>query len=99
MGIYRQKTLEVGSLPRNTFGLHDMHGNVWEWVADLGHPSYEGAPSDGSAWTEGVTADRMMRGGDFMFDPSFLRSAQRYMLPANFRNYSVGFRVARDLDQ
>jgi formylglycine-generating enzyme required for sulfatase activity len=92
-------THPTGEKKPNAFGLYDMHGNVWEWVADLGHPSYEGAPSDGSAWTEGVTADRMMRGGDFMFDPSLLRSAQRYMLPANFRNYSVGFRVARDLDQ
>ena len=76
-----------------------MHGNVWEWVEDLGHPSYDGAPSDGSAWVEGVTSDRMMRGGDFFFDPSYLRSAQRYMLPTNFRHYSVGFRVARTLDQ
>jgi formylglycine-generating enzyme required for sulfatase activity len=41
----------------------------------------------------------MMRGGDFFFDPTYLRSAQRYVLPSNFRNYSVGFRVVRTLDQ
>lgn len=92
-------THPVGEKKPNAFGLHDVHGNVWEWVEDRGHPSYDGAPSDGSAWTEGVTNDRQMRGGDFFFDPSFLRSGQRYMLPSNFRNYSVGFRVARDLDR
>jgi formylglycine-generating enzyme required for sulfatase activity len=92
-------THPVGGKKPNGFGLHDVHGNVWEWVEDRSHPSYAGAPSDGSAWTEGVTSDRMMRGGDFFFEPSFLRSGQRYMLPSNFRNYSVGFRVARDLDQ
>lgn len=92
-------THPVGEKTPNAFGLYDVHGKVWEWVEDLGHPNYDGAPSDGSAWVAGVTSDRMMRGGDFFFDPSFLRSGQRYMLPSNFRNYSVGFRVVRDLNQ
>ena len=48
-GLYRQKTLDVGSLPRNAFGLHDMHGNVWEWVEDCYKDSYAGAPTDGTA--------------------------------------------------
>jgi formylglycine-generating enzyme required for sulfatase activity len=92
-------THPIGEKKPNAFGLYDVHGNVWEWVEDRGHPSYDGAPADGSAWVEGVTSDRMMRGGDFFFDPSFLRSGQRYMLPSNFRNYSVGFRVVRTLDR
>ena len=92
-------THPVGEKKPNAFGLYDVHGNVWEWVEDRSHPNYDGAPSDGSAWTYGQTSDHLMRGGDFFFDPTYLRSAQRYMLPSNFRNYSVGFRVARTLDQ
>ena len=51
-GLYRQKTVDVGSLPRNGFGLHEMHGNVWEWVEDCYKGSYAGAPTDGSAVVE-----------------------------------------------
>ena len=56
------KTVEVGSFPANRFGLHDMHGNVWEWVEDNWHPDYQGAPIDGSVWLGG-DAYRVMRGG------------------------------------
>ena len=52
-GLYREKTVPVGSFPANDFGLHDMHGNVWEWVEDCWHDSYSGAPSDGERMDDG----------------------------------------------
>jgi formylglycine-generating enzyme required for sulfatase activity len=52
-GIYRERTIDVASFPANGWGLHDMHGSVWEWCLDEWHDSYEGAPTDGSAWMEG----------------------------------------------
>ena len=98
-GRYRERTLPVGSFSANGFGLHDMHGNVWEWVEDCSHDSYRGAPSDGRAWTAGGDCDRrVLRGGSWYFKPRYLRSANRYWYGSGLRNYYVGFRVARTLD-
>jgi formylglycine-generating enzyme required for sulfatase activity len=69
-GIYRKKTVPTGSLPPNPWGLHEMHGNVWEWVQDCWHDSYEGAPDDGAAWEEADGGDcgrRVVRGGSWYF--------------------------------
>ena len=97
-GENREKTVEVGSFPPNEFGLHDVHGNVWEWVEDCWHESYDGAPSDGSAWTNGGDCSaRVLRGGSWYFQPGGLRSALRSRVTTAFRFGSHGFRVARTL--
>ena len=96
-GLYRQKTLDVGSLPRNAFGLHDMHGNVWEWVEDCYKDSYAGAPTDGTAVTSRACTLRILRGGSWNYYPQLLRSAYRYATAGGIRVEYTGFRVARAL--
>jgi formylglycine-generating enzyme required for sulfatase activity len=96
-GVYRQKTLDVGSLPKNAFGLHDMHGNVWEWVEDCYKDSYAGAPSDGSAVSAVRCSLRILRGGAWNYYPRLLRSAYRYATAPGVRMENAGFRVARAL--
>ena len=93
----KRQTAPVGSFGANGFGLHDMHGNVWEWVADCWNGSYNGAPSDGSAWTSGDCSDRVLRGGSLYFIPRNLRSAYRLGGPSGYRDLNIGFRVARTL--
>lgn len=93
-------TAPAGSFPANAFGLHDMVGNVYEWVADCGDASYEDAPSDGSAHPAGGDGDcewRMMRGGSWLSLPRAIRPANRVRNPAGFRDVHTGFRVARSL--
>ena len=96
-GLYRQKTLDVGSLPRNAFGLHDMHGNVWEWVEDCYKNSYAGAPTDGAAVASRDCGLRVLRGGSWNYYPQLLRSAYRYATAGGIRVENAGFRVARSL--
>jgi formylglycine-generating enzyme required for sulfatase activity len=86
-------TAPVGSFEPNPFGLSDTVGNVWEWVADKYHGNYEEAPTDGSAWRSGVSSERMLRGGSWVNDPNFCRSADRIWLNSNIRIIYFGFRV------
>ena len=92
------ETAEVGSFPANAWGLHDMHGNVWEWVEDCYLPGYDGASADGSPRSgPGCGANRVLRGGSWDYKPEDLRSALRYRLPPYYRVDEIGFRVAREL--
>ena len=93
----RGGTVPVGSYSANEFGLHDVHGNVWEWVEDCWNESYHGAPRDGSAWESGDCSRRVLRGGSWYVTPRLLRSAIRSWGPTGFRNDDAGFRVARTL--
>ena len=92
-----KETAPVGSFPANAWGLHDMHGNVWEWVQDCWNGSYAGAPVDGSAWLSGNCSVRVLRGGSWDLNPRFLRAALRIRLTTGNRFVDRGFRVARTL--
>jgi formylglycine-generating enzyme required for sulfatase activity len=94
MGKFRETTTEVGSFGVNAFGLADMHGNVYDWCLDHWHPSYDGAPSDGSAWeTEGNENYRIVRGGSWFNVPVACRSAVRNLSDPGDRWNNFGFRV------
>ena len=92
-----RRTTEVGTYPANPWGLADMHGNVFEWVEYCWNQSYQGAPSDGSAWTIGDCSHRVLRGGSWRGGPENLRSTIRDWLSTDFRGIAAGFRVARTL--
>ena len=89
------RTAPVGSFAANDWGLHDMAGNLHEWVQDCWHPNYAGAPPDGSAWTTGGDClRRVVRGGSWLSGIEYLRSAWR----SGISDSTYGFRVARTLD-
>lgn len=93
------KPLTVGtSGPANAFGLFDMEGNVSEWTLDVYHPSYIGAPEDGSAWLsakeKGTKHARVMRGGSYGMQVELLRLAAREHWDVGMSPSGFGFRVA-----
>ncbi|MGA7326727.1 MAG: formylglycine-generating enzyme family protein [Rhodomicrobium sp.] len=92
------KTVPVKSFQPNPWGLYQVHGNVWEWVDDCWHDSYEGAPTDGSAWTAEGCGMRTLRGGSWGSNSDFLRSAYRGNYLPTLRDANSGFRLARTLD-
>ncbi|MEO0970769.1 MAG: formylglycine-generating enzyme family protein [Cyanobacteria bacterium J06639_18] len=96
-GVYREETTDVGSFDApNAFGLHDMHGNVWEWCLDDWHENYKGAPTDGTAWTinenDNRSHSKVLRGGSWDINPELCRSARRHLIIPDLR-LDYGFRV------
>jgi formylglycine-generating enzyme required for sulfatase activity len=88
----------VGSYPSNAFGVYDMHGNVYEWVADCEHNDYIGAPTNGSAWVDNANCERAhIRGNDWSEPPIFSRSGNRNGRYKTVRGDWLGFRVIREL--
>lgn len=87
----------VGSFPPNAFGVYDMHGNIYEWIEDCYHDSYNGAHSDGRARQDGQCSLRVIRGNDWIEPPVFSRSGNRNEREPGVRGDWLGFRVAREL--
>jgi formylglycine-generating enzyme required for sulfatase activity len=92
-----RQTSPVEAFKPNAFGLHDMAGNVWQWVQDCYHDDYNGAPTDGSAWTGGDCNVRGIRGGSWFWKAQDLRSATRQRNATVARNYHFSFRLGRTL--
>jgi formylglycine-generating enzyme required for sulfatase activity len=97
-GQYRNRAVSVDSFRANPWGLYQVHGNVREWTEDCWNNNYNGAPTDGSPWTLGDCARRVLRGGSWVDYPANVRSALRNYAPVSSgRSAAVGFRVARTL--
>ena len=95
-GVYRKKTTPVGSFPANAWGLHDMHGNLWQWCQDWygEYPQKDVVDPQGPEKGEG----RVLRGGSWSGHPGFCRSACRYGYDPGGRGSGVGFRLCFCLD-
>ena len=94
----RQKTMPVGSFPANAFGLHDMHGNVWEWTEDCWSEEYTAAtPANGAPYSRPNCEGRVMRGGSWEDYSGDIRSAARVASGAGEQSWADGFRLALTL--
>jgi formylglycine-generating enzyme required for sulfatase activity len=89
----------VGSFKANAFGLHDLLGNVFEWVQDCWHDDYTAAPADGSARMEAGCSERELRGGSWFSAPRYVNAGYRNRFEHGYRSSSIGFRVVRDMDK
>lgn len=88
------KTHPVREKLANSWGLHDMHGNIWEWCEDVWHENYNGAPTDGTAWLNGgEQTKRSLRGGSWYYYVVGCRSADRDGYLGDKRGSNIGFRV------
>jgi formylglycine-generating enzyme required for sulfatase activity len=94
-GLYRQQTVVVGSMPPNAWGMHEMHGNVWEWCED-GYADY---PDSGTEEPAPAASARVLRGGSWFTYADYCRSATRARYDSGYRDGNVGLRLARTLPQ
>ena len=91
-------TAPAGSFQPNPYGIHDTAGNVLEWTQDCYHHSYEGAPTDGSAWLTGECEERVARGGAYNTPGDSLRTTKRFHYYPETKLPILGFRVVRELE-
>ena len=93
-GAAAEQPAKVGSFKPNPFGLYDMGGGVDQWVEDCWHKTYQGAPSDGSAWSSGDCSSHVIRSGSWRNDARYVRPANRDSYDTNVRYPTHGFRIA-----
>jgi len=99
-GVHRKQTVPVGSLGvANAFGIHDMHGNVWEWCLDSWHDNYNLAPGDGRSWErEEDDYVKVIRGGAWNSYAGECRASARNRITSPFKLNGIGFRVVAEVE-
>ena len=96
-GLNPRQATRIGRFEPNAFGVYDMTGNIFEWVHDCYHPTYQGAPTDGAIWEGGDCSNRIARGGAYTTTSKSIRPAKRTKFKSQGVYDSVGIRLARDL--
>lgn len=92
---FGSRPVAAATLPPNPFGLTEVLGNLYEWVADCSTADYAGVPADGNSATTGDCALRMVRGGSWQVGPTLIRASTRFRLDPSFKSDQVGFRVVQ----
>ena len=92
-----KQTMPVGSFAANKFGLHDMHGNVWEWTQDCWAWTLAGTPANGRPRLRGTCGERVVRGGSYLVPWTVIRSSRRDRNAIGIRADQYGFRAARPM--
>ena len=95
--LISHQSLPVDSFKPNPWGLYNVHGNVWEWMADCWNDSNAEATPDGSPRLTGDCRQRVVRSGSWYYFSKNLRSAWRFKNDARVKSYGIGFRVLREL--
>lgn len=98
-GPSRGRTTPVDRFPANPWGLHDMHGNVWEWCASVYDETYSGLERQDACHDHEDPRERVVRGGSWHNVPGGLRSASRNKLRPDYHYLRVGFRIVRDVEK
>lgn len=94
-----RKTAPVNSFRPNRFGLHNVHGNVWEWTLDCPSENYDNTPKNGAAYTGSNCGYRVIRGGCYISKPKMIKSANRGKGQKGQRSAQYGFRIVREYDK